>query len=214
MGKHRKAELITTQELCKYGCGQVAKFKSPAGNLMCESSANKCPSQREKNATGCVNAYENGRDASAIWHAMSNEKKAKCNWNKGLFTADFSYDGKGAHKQFLIGERGHQCECCKLTEWLGKQITLEMEHVDGDSRNNQKENLKLLCPNCHSQTPTWRRAKKKGEFNKQKFSDEVIVETIISSRSLNEVLRKLDLRYGSASTIVKIMGKYKVDFKE
>jgi hypothetical protein len=62
-------------------------------------------------------------------------------------------------KRWLIEDRGHLCESCKNTEWLGIPITLEMEHVDGDTQNNDDTNLKLLCPNCHSQTKTWRRRK-------------------------------------------------------
>lgn len=92
-------------------------------------------------------------------------------WAKGKskLTADqlntnvFVYGGKGPHKQILIRERGHKCECCDNEEWLGKQITLELDHIDGDRDNNVRDNLQLLCPNCHSYTPTWRgRNVKKG----------------------------------------------------
>lgn len=62
-------------------------------------------------------------------------------------------------KKRLIKERGHQCEKCKNTTWFDIPITLEVEHIDGNSTNNDFKNLLLYCPNCHSQTPTWRRAK-------------------------------------------------------
>ena len=39
---------------------------------------------------------------------------------------------------------------------MGSKIALELEHVDGDNTNNDLSNLKFLCPNCHSMTPTWR----------------------------------------------------------
>lgn len=64
-------------------------------------------------------------------------------------------------KKRLILERGHKCECCGLEHWLELPITIELEHINGDNRDNSKENLKLLCPNCHSQTPTWRNRKRK-----------------------------------------------------
>jgi hypothetical protein len=136
------------------------------------------------------------------------------NWNKGNRYADFSYGGKGQHKNALILERGHKCECCGLETWLDKPITLELEHTDADRQNNTRENLKLLCPNCHSQTVTWRRGKLKNGFRKRKYIDDsVYIEAIVESKNINQALERLDLRWGSAQTIVNIMGKYRINFK-
>lgn len=49
-----------------------------------------------------------------------------------------------------------RCACCGRTEWNGEPIPLELDHVNGDRSDNRLENLRLLCPNCHAQTPTWR----------------------------------------------------------
>jgi Zn finger protein HypA/HybF involved in hydrogenase expression len=61
-----------------------------------------------------------------------------------------------AIKKRLINERGHRCECCRKEMWLGGEIVLELDHVNGDRDNNSRENLQLLCPNCHALTPTYR----------------------------------------------------------
>lgn len=58
-------------------------------------------------------------------------------------------------KKQLIISRGHQCESCGLTHWLGELIKLQLDHVDGNSDNNAIVNLRLLCPTCHTMTPTW-----------------------------------------------------------
>ena len=48
------------------------------------------------------------------------------------------------------------CEQCYCTTWNGLPIAIELEHVDGNRMNDSDDNLKLLCPNCHAQTPTYR----------------------------------------------------------
>lgn len=48
------------------------------------------------------------------------------------------------------------CSECGLREWRGRPIPLELDHQDGDKRNNELSNLRLLCPNCHALTPTYR----------------------------------------------------------
>ena len=49
-----------------------------------------------------------------------------------------------------------KCTRCRRTRWLGEPIPLELDHVNGDRTNNTKENLRLLCPNCHAKTATYR----------------------------------------------------------
>ena len=64
-------------------------------------------------------------------------------------------------RRYLREKYNSTCTSCNLSEWLDKPITLEVEHIDGNSENDNENNLTLLCPNCHSQTPTYK-AKNKG----------------------------------------------------
>jgi DNA-binding CsgD family transcriptional regulator len=53
------------------------------------------------------------------------------------------------------GLKEDRCETCGIIEWLGKPLSLELHHVNGDGADNRLENLQLLCGNCHSQTDNW-----------------------------------------------------------
>lgn len=59
------------------------------------------------------------------------------------------------------GYKSHRCENCDLTKWLEKPIPLELDHINGNHEDNSLHNLRLLCPNCHSTTSTYRGKNKK-----------------------------------------------------
>jgi len=68
-------------------------------------------------------------------------------------TEELGYDSR-KRKVFL--EQDKKCNKCKIHNWQGKELTFEIEHIDGNKHNNLRENLEVLCPNCHAQTLTWR----------------------------------------------------------
>lgn len=54
-----------------------------------------------------------------------------------------------------LGLLTEQCSRCGLTDWRGKPITIQLDHINGVKSDWRMENLRMLCPNCHSQTPTF-----------------------------------------------------------
>jgi hypothetical protein len=80
-------------------------------------------------------------------------------WLKGLESGIRGKTATSSHiKRYLIETRGNKCERCgwnKVNPTTGR-IPIELEHVDGVWNNNEIQNLVLLCPNCHSLTPTYR----------------------------------------------------------
>ena len=61
-------------------------------------------------------------------------------------------------RSHLLEEAGNQCEQCgwgEINPSTGK-VPLEIDHIDGDAYNNLRENLRVLCPNCHSLTVTYK----------------------------------------------------------
>lgn len=197
--------------LCEFGCGQEAKFQTVYNSKWkCAKSSNSCPVNKKKNAAGIHKAIAEGRLKYDFYDSLDQETKNRMTPHKGIFKPDFCLNGKGQHKKALLKERGHICEKCLNHEWLGQPITLELEHVDGNNKNNIKENLLLLCPNCHSQTPTWRRSKSKTGVRKN--SDEEIKYAVITSTSMRATLLKLNLKWSSNISIRKIMNKYNLNF--
>lgn len=88
-------------------------------------------------------------------------------WNKGG-----SYGPKRPIEDYLSGKVGitsnnlkkrllreglkeHKCEKCLLSEWMGEPIPIQLDHINGDHKNNRIENLRILCPNCHAQTDNY-----------------------------------------------------------
>jgi len=58
-------------------------------------------------------------------------------------------------RHYLIRKIG-KCQGCGIENWRGQPLAFECDHIDGDGSNNILSNARLLCPNCHSQTPTFR----------------------------------------------------------
>lgn len=69
------------------------------------------------------------------------------------------FDRKGTlAKRYLLEIRGHKCELCNLTEWRGELIPIPiiLDHINGHSDDWRISNLRLICPNCDAQTPTYK----------------------------------------------------------
>lgn len=70
---------------------------------------------------------------------------------------DFDDLGRSSRKVRLLEEASYQCSQCGYDKKRPDgQSILEIDHIDGNPENNSKNNLRVLCPNCHALTPTFR----------------------------------------------------------
>jgi len=104
-----------------------------------------------------------------------NDKKYKdfiSNWKKGIVEGMRGKTSTSGHiRRYLFEKYNNGCSECgwsKTNQYTGK-IPLELEHIDGNYKNNEEKNLKLLCSNCHSLTATWKGANKKEGRPRSKY---------------------------------------------
>jgi hypothetical protein len=106
-----------------------------------------------------------------------------------------------------------QCDVCSLTDtWQGKPLKLQLDHINGINNDNRLENLRFLCPNCHTQTDTFC-SKNKAHTSRQKITDEQLLESLERNQFIiNRVFRELKLSgAGNYKRVYKLMAKYNIE---
>lgn len=76
-------------------------------------------------------------------------------------------------RQYIWEEQSGRCSICALpAEWNGRELSFVLDHINGDSSNNWRSNLRLVCPHCDSQLPTYKsRNKGRGRYlRRQRYS--------------------------------------------
>jgi hypothetical protein len=74
-----------------------------------------------------------------------------------ILTTDSNFLNTHFLKKRLVreGKLQYKCSICSIEKWLDKKLSLQLDHINGIRTDNRIENLRLLCPNCHSQCDTY-----------------------------------------------------------
>lgn len=101
----------------------------------------------------------------------------KENHRKQILESDYKDLSFESLRFRILYEQENKCNKCGLDEWLGQDLVLELEHKDGNNKNNNRDNLEMICPNCHSLTETWRGRNKKER--RHRVPDKQLLESLL-----------------------------------
>ncbi len=95
--------------------------------------------------------------------AIEKGRKTNCIPLDKILIENSTYENMSRLKIRLFSEqiKENKCEECGITEWNNKPLTLQIHHINGIHNDHRISNLKLLCPNCHSQTENYAGANNK-----------------------------------------------------
>jgi predicted nucleic acid-binding Zn ribbon protein len=139
-------------------CSEIIPYEKKTENKFCNSSCSAIFSnlkrKKKKTCLECENKINKGstKYCSLKCQQTYHFNQRLSDWVNG----DYSTKSRNFFRRYLTETHGYKCSCCSISQWNGKSIVLEIDHIDGNSENNRPENLRFICPNCHSQTDTYK----------------------------------------------------------
>jgi hypothetical protein len=171
----------------------------------------KCGAQHEKSGTYCSRSCANSRIFSdeaklkksialkgkpafrSHYDKEAQAAKSRQRWLEKYNATPFVELGIENRRRRVFEEQNYCCNKCGISEWQGFKIPLELEHKDGNSTNNVRENLEGLCPNCHSITDTWRGRNKPSKNGVNIVTDEFLLQCLTETNNIRQGLLKAGL---------------------
>ena len=140
--------------VCEYCSKSYLSKKITRGRFCSQDCYRKHNRGRHSICPQCGAEYRNRRNTKHCSRACSNIARTGISYRRGQ---PHSETAKLKHqKEFIINRDGEKCSICGLPPtWNDAPLTLQVDHIDGDHKNNEWGNLRMVCPNCHTQTETY-----------------------------------------------------------
>jgi Zn finger protein HypA/HybF involved in hydrogenase expression len=171
--KKIKEEYYENPKLCP-NCNSVIPYEKKGENKFCNKSCSASFNNKGVRRHGNPKIILS-KEGKIIPKPLCKRCSKECAQNKSFFCSakchkeyeylqrvsmwiEGTYETKSRNffRRYLTETQGYECSCCNISEWNNKPIVLEVDHIDGNSENNRPENLRFICPNCHSQTDTYK----------------------------------------------------------
>lgn len=188
--------------LCDYGCGKDAKFTLKNGKHCCSSRPAGCDTLRKINSAATKRVYDDGKrlPQRTVYKSLPEETKDRMNWAKGkqitpnskVFVENSKYSNDLV-KQCIAADNmfEYKCSKCGIDSWQGEAIVLELDHINGVNCDHRVENLRYMCPNCHSQTDTYKGRNKNS--GKPKVTDQELLTAYAKCNNIRQTLLAVGL---------------------
>jgi len=159
-------------------CKVTIPYELRATNIYCSHSCraktvnktrNRKDAKKKKHCLNCNVLTNNPKFCSTTCSAQFKKFNIE-DWIQGKVSGTIVSGCSLAIRNYLIQLSNNQCSKCKWAEVhpITNKVPLEINHIDGNSKNNSKENLEVLCPNCHSLTLNFRALNKNSKRNYRK----------------------------------------------
>lgn len=145
--QHCGEELPYQKRHNKYCCHSCSASKNNIG-VRRHGKSSKKPCLQCGKVTNNVSYCSNKCHSEHVWKQVKAEIETSGFDNLAPYSK--------LRKRYLLETRGYKCEICGITEWMGKEVPLAMDHINGNSDDNNLTNLRLICHNCDAQTSTYK----------------------------------------------------------